>query len=43
MNGYDCVNVFTFFGKHYSLSRLDFVSVKVDFSVYKKHSVRFCN
>ena len=26
---------FTFFGKHYSLSRLDFMSVKVDFSVYK--------
>ena len=36
MNGYDCVNDFTFFfGKHYSLSRLDFMSVKVDFSVYK--------
>ena len=30
-----CVNVLHFFGKHYSLSHLDFMSVKVDFSVYK--------
>ena len=29
------MNVLHFFGKHYSLSHLDFMSVKVDFSVYK--------